>query len=80
MTIRPWMSSILDLIGQEQLQLFALELKKKKKCYIGLCLLSSIFNFEPIGTKLCQNINNYKILDEFDYGSNWIRKTGVICP
>ena len=54
MTIRPRMSSILDLIGEEQPELFALELKKN--CYIGLCLLSSIYNFEPISTKLCQNI------------------------
>ena len=79
MTIRPRMSSCLDLIGPEQPELFALELKKKD-CYIGLCLVSSIYNFEPISTKLFQNIYNYKTLDEFDYGSNWIRKTGVICP
>ena len=45
MTIRPQISSILGLIGPERPELFAFELKKKKKCYIWLCLLYSIYNF-----------------------------------
>ena len=66
------------LIGPEQLELFALELKKLLYNYD--CLLSSIYNFKPISTKLGQNIYYQKILNEFDYGSNQIRRTGVICP
>ena len=67
------MGSILDLIGPERLELFALELKKI--AILDFSLLSSIYNFKPISTKLCQNIYKYKILDDFDYGSNWNRKT-----
>ena len=80
MTIRSQMSSILDLIGQKDQNYLPLNLKKK--CYIWLCFLSSIYKFYPVITKLGQNtcIHNHKILDEFDYGSNWIRTTGVICP
>jgi hypothetical protein len=36
--------------------------------------------YQPISTKLGQNIYNHKILDVFDFGSNRIRRTGVICP
>ena len=86
-----WNELIMGIIGPEQLELFALELKEKKKkrkkkkkkkknCYIWLCLLSSIYNIYPISTKLGQNIYNHNKLDEFDYGSNRIRKTGVIYP
>ena len=34
----------------------------------------------PISTKLGQNLHDPKILNEFDYGSNWTQATCVICP
>ena len=73
------MSSIIDLIRPEHLELFALDLKKKNS-YISLCLHSSIDKYQPISTKLYQNIYDYKISNEFDFGCNWTRTTGVICP
>ena len=78
MTIRSWISSIMGLIGPEQPVICPCI--KKKDCYISLCLLSSIYKYEPIGTKLGQNIYDHKISNEFDYGSNWIRTTAVVCP
>ena len=77
MTIRSRMSSIMGLTGPEYLELFAPELKN---CYISLCLHSSIYKYKPISTKLGQNMYDHKILDDFDYGSNRIRTTGVTCP
>ena len=78
MTIRSRMSSILGLIGPEPPELYALELKKKKKkCYISLCLHSSIYKYQPISTNLGQNIYDYKISDEFDFGSNRTRTITV---
>ena len=44
------------------------------------CLYSSIYKYLPISTKLGQNTNNDKILDEYDYGFNRTRTSGVICP
>ena len=44
------------------------------------CLHSSIYKYQPISTKLGQNIYDYKISDEFYYGSNQTRTSGVICP
>ena len=44
------------------------------------CLHSSIYKYQPFSTKLCQNIYDHKILDEFNYGSNLTRTSGVICP
>ena len=67
------MSSIMSLIGPEQQELFALELKKN--CYISLRLSSSISKYQPISIKLGQNIYDHKISDEFDYGSNGTRMT-----
>ena len=49
-------------------------------CHIWLCLHSSICKYWPICTKLGHNIYTHKVLDEFDYGLNWSRKSGVICP
>ena len=78
MTIRSRMSSIILLIGQEHLELFALEIKQN--CYASLYLHSTIHKYPPINAKLGQNIYDYKILDEFDYGSNRITTNGVNCP
>ena len=77
MTIRSWMSLILGLIGPEPLELFALEFKN---CYNSLCLHSSICKYQLISTKLGQNMYDHKISDEFDFGSNRTRTTGVISP
>ena len=64
MTIRSRMSSILDLIGPEHLELFALDFKK-----------IAIFH-----TKLNKDIHDNKISDEFDFMSNRTIITGIICP
>ena len=77
MTIRSRMSSIMGLIRSEHLELFALEFKK---CYISLCLRSSFYKYQPVSTKLGQNIYDHKTSNEFDYGSNRTRATAVICP
>ena len=70
MTIRSQVSSIIGLIRPERSELFALELRN---CYISLCLHSSIYKYQPFSTKLGQNIYDYRISDEFDYGSNQTR-------
>ena len=57
------MSSILGLIGQERPELFALELKN---CYISLCLHSSIYKYQPISTKLGQNMDDHKMSSMLD--------------
>ena len=75
MTTRSRMSLIMGLTGLEHLELFALDLKN---CYISLCLQSSIYKYQPVGTRHSQNIYDHKISDEFDFGSNWT--SGVICP
>ena len=72
------MRLILDLIGPEQPELFALELKKM--LYLTLFTLQRQQFFTNQHLTWPKNIYNHKILDEFDYGSNWIKKTGVICP
>ena len=61
MKIRSRINLIMDLIGLEQLELFALELNN---CYILLCLHSSIYKYQSISTKLGQNIYDHKISDE----------------
>ena len=72
------MSLIIGPIGPEQLKLFALELEKIAA--FDFCLLSSIYKYKPISTKLGQNVYEYKISDEFDYGSSNTRSVSVICP
>ena len=59
MTTRSRTSSILGLIGPKPLELFALDIKN---CYISLCLHFSIYKYQPISTKLGQNIYDHKIL------------------
>ena len=48
--------------------------------FVWLCLPSNVCKCWPISTKLGHNIYARKISDKLDYGSNWIRKSGVICP
>ena len=50
-----------------------------KNCYIWLCLHYIICKYTPVSSKLGQNIYVQQNLNEFDHGSNWSGKTGVIC-
>ena len=36
-----------------------------------------IYKYQPIGTKLSQNIYDKKISNEFEYRSNWTGTTGI---
>ena len=75
MTTRSRISSILELIGPERPELF---IKKKIAIFdFVYSLASTIFNQSALNLA---KIYNHKILDEFDYGSNRIRMTGVIYP
>ena len=69
MPIRSQMSSIMGQIEREQTELFALEFGKFAEYD---CLHSSIYKYQPINTKLGQNVCDYKVSDEFDYRSNRI--------
>ena len=75
--IRSRMSSIMDVIGAELSELFALEFAKIAE---SDCLHSSIYKCRPISTKHGHNIYDNEILDEFNYGSNPTVTSGVICP
>ena len=77
MTIRPRMSYIMGLIRPEHLELFALELKEFLYFTLFTCYHLQISTNR---TKLGQNMYDHKISDEFNYGSNRTRTTGVICP
>ena len=68
------MSLIMDLIGAELSELFALEFAKiaESDCSIYKCI--------PMNTKHGHNIYDNEILDEFNYGSNPTVTYGVICP
>ena len=68
---------IMGEIGPEQLELFALEFEN---CYISLCLHFSIYKYQPISSKVGQNIYDSKISYGFDEGCNRNRTSGVICP
>ena len=69
MPIRSQMSSIMGQIEPEHTELFALEFRKFAEYD---CLHANIYKYQPINTKLGQNVCDYKISDEFDYGFNWI--------
>ena len=77
LTIRSRMSLIIDVIGAELSELFALEFAKIAK---SDCLHSSIYKCRPMSTKHGHNIYDNEILDEFNYGSNPTVTSGVICP
>ena len=77
MTIRSRMILIMGVIGPEQPSHLLLN---SKNCYISLCLHSSIYKYQPISSKLGQKIYDSKISDEFDYGCNQTKTTGVIYP
>ena len=73
-TIRSRMSSIMDLIGPELSELYALEFAK---------IAESDFRFykcRTISTKHSHSIYDNEILDEFVYRSDLTVTSGVICP
>ena len=71
------MSLIMDVIGLELSELFALEFAKIAE---SDCLYHSIYKSRPISTNHGHNIYDNEILDEFNYGSNPTVTSGVICP
>ena len=75
-TIRSWMSSIMDLIRADLSELFALEFAKIAE---SDCLHSNIYKCRPVSTKHGHNIYENEILDKFNYGSNPTVTFGVIC-
>ena len=78
MTIRSRMSSIMGLIRPELLVLYPP--LNSKNYYISLYLHYSIYKYQPISSKLGQNIYESKTSDVFDRFRNKARTTGVICP
>ena len=70
------MSSITDLIGPELSELSALELENLP--YSTLFTLKHLQIFTN-HTKLGHNIYTHQVSDEFDYGTNQTRTSGVIC-
>ena len=76
-TIRSQMRLIMDLIGPELFELFALEFAKIAE---SDCIYPSIYKSRPISTNHSHNIYDNEILDEFNYGSNLTVTSGVICP
>ena len=76
-TIRSRMSSIMDLIGAELTEIFALEIAKIAESDF---VYTSIYKCRPMSTKHGHNIYDNEILDEFSYGSDQIAVSGVICP
>ena len=69
MSNRIWMNSIMGPIGPEQLELFALELGKIATVD---CLLSSIYKYKPISTKLGHN--------EYEHRSQMSLMMGQVIP
>ena len=76
-TIRSRMGSIMDLIGPELSELFTLEFAKIAESYLVYTLASA--NIDQSVQKFAI-IYAHKVSDEFDYGSNRTRTSGVICP
>ena len=62
--IRSRVSSIMDVIRPEELELFVL--KFEKMLYSTLFTLCSIYKCQPINSKVGQNIYDSKISYEFD--------------
>ena len=77
MTTRVRMSSIMELIGPELSELSALELENLP--YLTMFTHEHL-QILTISNKLGHNIYAHTVSDEFDYGSNWTRTSGVICP
>ena len=75
--MRSWTSSIMDPIGRELSELFALEFAKIDE---SDCLHPTIYKWRPISTKHGHNIYDNKILDEFHYESDLTATSAIICP
>ena len=71
------MSLIMNVIGPELSELFALDFAKIAE---PDCLYRSIYKSRPIRTNHRQNTYDNEILDEFNNGSNPTVTSGVICP
>ena len=65
------MSLYMGQIEPEHLELFALEFGKIAE--YDFFLQSNIYKYQPISTKLGQNVCDHKVSNEFDYGSNRTR-------
>ena len=72
------MRSIMDSIGPELSELFALDFAKIAESDFVYTIL--IYKCRPISTKHGHSIYDNEILDEFDYGSNPTVTSGVFCP
>ena len=77
-TIRFQMSLIMDLIGSELSELSTLELENLPYLTFFYTLVSA--NIDPISTKVGHSIYAHIVSNEFDYGTNQTRTSGVICP
>ena len=78
MTIRSRMSLIMDVIRPELSELTALELENLP--YLTLFTLSHLQVLTNQYQTRPQYIYGHKVSDEFDYGTNRIRTSGVIWP
>ena len=72
------MSLIMEQIKSEHPELFALEFGKMAESHFVYTLASA--NIDQSVQTWPQYIYTHKVLDEFDYGTNQIRTSGVICP
>ena len=71
MPMRAWISSIMGQIEPEHPELLDLDFGKIAESDFVYTLI--IYKYGPISTELGQNVYDYKISDEFDYGSNRTR-------
>ena len=77
-TIRFQMSLTMDLIGSELSELSTLEIENLPYLTFFYTLVSA--NIDPISTKVGHSIYAHIVSNEFDYGTNQTRTSGVICP
>ena len=77
-TVRSRMRSIIDLIGPELSELFALEFAKIAESDFVYTI--PVYKCRPVSSKHGHSIYDNDILDEFDYGSNPTVTSGVFCP
>ena len=68
MPIRSQITSIMGQIEPEHLELFTLEFGKIAES--GFVYTLSIYKYQPISTKLSQNVYDQEISDDFNYGTN----------
>ena len=73
------MNSIMDLMGLELSELFALEFAKIAESHFVYTLASTNVD-QLVPNIVTLNIYDNQILNEFDYGSNPTVISGIICP